>query len=877
MKKIFKLFAAFAAATFAFSCVEEANPETPATGNGGTSYDGPMVTLTFSVDELTKTSYDKENGHQWSEGDKIKIIWGAEDNAYVVADVVNGAVTATVGDVETYYAVYPETAEYRFDKPSDSDEAKFSVRIPRNQDGTFKTANLMSAQTTREGRSFDFKNLTHIIKFELNEGHGYDVIEFCANSETIITGRYFVDVTGEDVEMVYNSTGSTNSKYITVNKLSGQSGVFYVGLLPGADMSTGIVLRAKRKDADYKYFALSTTPLITTRSAITPMGALDGYLRENVWYITENGTGDGSKDNPAGISKFIELMNKITLADGVKTKTMHQWRLCDAEINFAAGTYNIPAANGNATFEPNGLTEHTSVTIRGEEGTVFTTVAAQNVRIIRFNNAGKAGEVTFENITFQGTGETEANSVGVATYCSGTTAGTFNYKNCTFTGFNNNGSSNGSVILCADSGERVLNFTGCTFEKNSTANYGIVGNTTATKTIINFSDCLFQNNTAKYGAALYIANGTTNCADCEFTSNTAINGGAAYINGGTVAFGEGCEFKSNVATTDLDKTDAFGGAICVKNGNVTIDGVTFTENSAQNYGGAVHASGVEISILNSSFVGNTCACGGALSNEIGVMTVDGCSFKENGSVSKSGMGGAIVTYDEYPKAVYPIGSTTSKNQHATVESGKIAALYVYNSEFNGNYYYRDLTADTSNGGAGQGSAIQVHGLGKLAAVNCSFNGQQGKHGGVIRCRASAAPGSTVYLVSCTGNALNTYHNQNSTAYIYNSITNGYGSGGTPVTKYYNSIKATELWQADGTKAADAVVFADQIGAFANGVFPAKGAAATSGMSSTDLAALGAEGSALMTAMPLFDASKLTVDQKGNSREGKTIMGAYVGE
>ena len=507
----------------------------------------------------------------------------------------------------------------------------------------------------------------------------------------------------------------------------------------------------------------------------------------------------------------------------------------------------------------------------------MTTIATQNVRVIRFNNAGKVGTITFDNITFQGTGETGANTAGSGTYCSGNTAGTFNYNECTFTGFNNNGTNNGTVILCAGDGERVLNFSGCTFENNlcNSAN-GAIGNT-GSKSTINFSDCIFKNNAAKYGAVLYTSDGVVNCTDCEFSSNTAINGGAAYINGGTVSFGEGCEFTSNVATTDLDNTDAFGGAICVKKGNVTIDGATFTGNNAQNYGGAVHASGVEISILNSSFVGNTCACGGALSNEIGVMTVDGCSFKENGSVSKSGMGGAIVTYDEYPKAVYPIGDTSQKSGNATVETGKIATLYVYNSEFDGNYYYKELTAETSNGGAGQGSAIQVHGLGKLAAVNCSFNGQQGKYGGVIRCRASAAPGSTVYLVSCTGNALNTYHNQNSTAYIYNSITNGYGSGGTHVTKYYNSIKGTELWQADGTKAAEAVVFADQIGAFADGVFPANGAAATNGMSSEALAALGAEGSALMTAMPLFDASKLTVDQKGKSRAGKTIMGAYVGE
>ena len=876
MKKIFRLFAAFAATTMAFSCMEEANPEA-GTQNGGSQYDGPMVTLTFSVDQLTKTSYDKENGHQWSEGDKVKIVYGVEDDAYTVAEVKNGAVTAQVGDVETYYAVYPEDAEHRFDTPADSDEAKFSVRIPRNQDGTFKTANLMSAQTTRENLSFDFKNLTHILKFELKADHGFDVMEFCANTETIITGRYFVDVTGEDVKMVYNSEGSTNSKYITVNKLAQKSGTFYVGLLPGADMNTGIVLRGKKKGEDYKYFAISKNALATTRSAITAIGSVDSYLRENVWYITENGTGDGSKENPAGISKLIEIMSKIELNDGSKTKTMHQWRLCDAEVYLAAGTYNIPAANNNSTFEPNGLTEYADLTIKGEEGTVLTTLAAQNVRVIRFNNAGRTGEVTFENITFQGTGETGANTAGAGTYCSGNTAGTFNYNNCKFTGFNNSGSNNGSVILCAGDGERVLNFSGCTFENNlCNSAYGAIGNT-GSKSTINFSDCTFKNNAAKYGAVLYTSNGTTNFAGCEFISNTAINGGAAYINDGTVSFGEGCEFTSNVATTNLDKTDAFGGAICVKKGDVTIDGATFTENNAQNYGGAVHASGVEILIKNSSFVGNICASGGALSNEIGVMTVDGCSFKENGSVSKSGMGGAIVTYDEYPKGVYPIGSTTSKDQHAAVESGKIATLYVYNSEFDGNYYYKDLTAESSNGGAGQGSAIQVHGLGKLAAVNCSFNGQQGKYGGVIRCRASAAPGSTVYLVSCTGNALNTYHNQNSTAYIYNSITNGYGNGGTHVTKYYNSIKATELWQADGTKAADAVVFADQIGAFADGVFPAMGAAASSGMSSTDLAALGAADSDLMTAMPLFDATKLTVDQKGNSRAGKTVMGAYVGQ
>ena len=149
MKKIFRLIAALAAATVAFSCMEEANPETPETdNNAGTHYEGPMTTLEFSVDELTKTSYDKENGHQWSEGDQIKIIWGTEDDAYVIAEVVDGFVTATVGDVETFYAVYPETTVYELT------EGQIYVVFPKTQDGSFKQANIMAAKTTKNDKNF---------------------------------------------------------------------------------------------------------------------------------------------------------------------------------------------------------------------------------------------------------------------------------------------------------------------------------------------------------------------------------------------------------------------------------------------------------------------------------------------------------------------------------------------------------------------------------------------------------------------------------------------------------------------------------------------------------------------------------------------------
>ena len=120
-------------------------------------------------------------------------------------------------------------------------------------------------------------------------------------------------------------------------------------------------------------------------------------------------------------------------------------------------------------------------------------------------------------------------------------------------------------------------------------------------------------------------------------------------------------------------------------------------------------------------------------------------------------------------------------------------------------------------------------------------------------------------------------NDNS-SFIANQATGGTSFWNTIVfnTSYYNIASGelpgkNALTTLTDIKTLDATV----VGDFDNGVYSVTGAALTDGMSSTDLAPLGAEGSALMTAMPDFDATKLIVDQKGNPRDGK-VMGAYVG-
>ena len=102
---------------------------------------------------------------------------------------------------------------------------------------------------------------------------------------------------------------------------------------------------------------------------------------------------------------------------------------------------------------------------------------------------------------------------------------------------------------------------------------------------------------------------------------------------------------------------------------------------------------------------------------------------------------------------------------------------------------------------------------------------------------------------------------------------------------YRSNKLTSgnfVYAADGSEVTSPTFAEGWLGSFnaTLGVFPVTGApATTAGMPYETLAATG-EGSiaAEITAvMPDFEAKYLTQDQKGKSRQGKTVMGAYVGQ
>jgi hypothetical protein len=116
--------------------------------------------------------------------------------------------------------------------------------------------------------------------------------------------------------------------------------------------------------------------------------------------------------------------------------------------------------------------------------------------------------------------------------------------------------------------------------------------------------------------------------------------------------------------------------------------------------------------------------------------------------------------------------------------------------------------------------------------------------------------------------LNSYRSNNKASLleVQKSIFNNAGHSMLQTLSFTGEVK-DNTGLSGATKLENTVV-----GSYADGVFSVSGVALTGGMSSEELSALGSD---IKAAMPLFDESKLLVDQNGNSRVGKNVMGASV--
>lgn len=404
-------------------------------------------------------------------------------------------------------------------------------------------------------------------------------------------------------------------------------------------------------------------------------------------------------------------------------------------------------------------------------------------------------------------------------------------------------------------------------------------------------DITIQNGSGGAGGGILI--GTTSFAeisDCLITNNTASTGGGGLDNGGTTVVSN-TTFSSNTCTHASNG----GGAVwnMETTGNLTLNNCVFTNNNATYNGGAVYNKGVLTSnncTYSENVAGNN--AGAFYNSSKSQMFAKGDTYTGN-SAKTSGViyndGNAQATFDE-----------VSANDNSAVDYGAVfrhwskadgGFIRVYNSHIYGNH----ITATASTRG---GTAAEVSGAyGNILFVNCTIGGNDSnRHVGSIYVRENAATCKGI-IVSCTitgnthKNSSYSIHAGGSDSYIavYNSIVaanTNTASGkenqevsSTAVIK--NSVTNNAqtsglhlyLFDSTGAKGTDDYApVANILCDLDTDVYPLAGGsnpAVTGGMTTTDLTTLaGTLG---------VDSAILLKDQKGNSRSGKQMMGAYIGD
>ena len=316
----------------------------------------------------------------------------------------------------------------------------------------------------------------------------------------------------------------------------------------------------------------------------------------------------------AGEDSFTSLQNTINSADPEDTITL------GSDYTYDEG------------FSTNGVSITKSLTIDGNGHTIDTdsqsrafTIAADNVVLknLQIIGSGNAGAVTItgsnaviDNVTFN-TSHSTGN--GGAVYSTGA------YTSIYHSTFIACVSANGGALYLGDSSTvSESQFINCTASNNAGAIY--------INALCNVSNCIFDHNSALNGGDVYVAASECGLIVSNFTGSHAnAKGGAVFI--GNAGFNIiGCQFTSCGAYED-------GGAVHMSNGSSgSVMTGTFTECTADNGdGGAVHFMGEECEISDTIFTECSAGNGGAVYAN-GKANATGSVFTNNVA---DNLGGAI--------------------------------------------------------------------------------------------------------------------------------------------------------------------------------------------------------------------------------------------
>lgn len=342
----------------------------------------------------------------------------------------------------------------------------------------------------------------------------------------------------------------------------------------------------------------------------------------NTYYVATNGksSNTGTENSPfdlkTGVSTLQKNKNGNLIVNGGTYKLSESIKLYE-------GTYTVTGKSGqNVIFDAQNKFRHFYLGTNSNveiKNIVFT-----NGKGVDYGNVGGAikaeagGKKVITNNTFKtnyapqygGAISTAAenteisnniftsNVAGISGGAICTTAKNTKITGNTFT--QNSGARNGGAIYNSGSGTMINNNK---FTKNlSNQTAAAIYNTGASSTIQNN---VFQQNTAyRTGGAIYDDSTGLKILNNEFTGNTVKlignvgDGAAAYIRGSKATI-QGNTFTDNSA-------EGSGGALYLDaGGQATVTKNVFTTNKVKSYGGAIYSSGNSNKITNNTFIMNT--------------------------------------------------------------------------------------------------------------------------------------------------------------------------------------------------------------------------------------------------------------------------------
>ena len=278
-------------------------------------------TCSFEEDAQTKTDITKQGKTVWSEGDKIFVTNGTENDELTVDAKFAGQryfefSTTLEG---TIYVVYPSTAA------KEVKDGKFTLEVPNEQNGLFGSANISCA--VAKDRYVKMKNVTSVIRFKVDADAAAPVKAVAINTPgNNVAGVFSVDMTtGSPV--VSTIEGNTYSSDVTVRVDGNHGNAFYATVIPGT-YGAGLTMTAV------------TTDLLHASESKTTVS--DKEFKVNAYY--DLGTigadlkplaGEGTQGNPWQVSTLADFLafayyvndghnmkgEYVKLMDNIKTVT----------------------------------------------------------------------------------------------------------------------------------------------------------------------------------------------------------------------------------------------------------------------------------------------------------------------------------------------------------------------------------------------------------------------------------------------------------------------------------------------------------------------------------------------------------------------------